>query len=163
MAAPVVLEALPVDSLRQILAGLPVGIPGIEIAPGALPPPHVAQRALDHLARGCAPLWAQPFSMVSVAHNTVVGGCGFKGPPAGGCVEIGYGLSPLWLRQGFGARGVSLLLQLAAGSGQVSSVTAHIAPDNLASAALARRVGFAREGPLFDAEGELLVCWRRAV
>jgi [ribosomal protein S5]-alanine N-acetyltransferase len=149
--------------LEQIAAGTPPASVGIVVVDGALPPPHVAQRSLDHLARGCAALWCVPFNIVTIVERRIVGGCGFKGPPDAGVVEIGYGVAPSCWRRGYALAGVSGLLELANESAEISQVIAHIAPDNQASSALARRLNFSADAGLIEEDGELLVRWRRSI
>lgn len=144
--------------LQRIVSGLPMEAGGLSLAEGALPPSHVAQRALNKLAQGCLPLWCVPFNIVDGLEALVVGGCGFKGAPDLGEVEIGYGIAPSCTRRGYGARGVSLLLEMAKNAG-ICRVVAHIAPANLASSALARSVGFTEESALVDSEGEYVIRW----
>jgi [ribosomal protein S5]-alanine N-acetyltransferase len=153
------LHPLSDDALRRIVNGLP-DVSGFAVAAGALPPPHVARRALDHLAAGSDRLWAVPFNIVSAKELRIVGGCGFKGPPVQDCVELGYGVAASCWRQGYAAAGVSRLLQMAAATGVVREVTAHIAPDNHASKALARHLGFVEGVALVDIDGDPLNCWR---
>jgi RimJ/RimL family protein N-acetyltransferase len=153
------LQAVSERVLEHVVSGLPVEIPGYKVADGALPPPHVAKRALDNVARGCSPMWAVPFNIVSVLDALVVGGCGFKGAPVEGVVEIGYGIAPTCMRRGFAKRGVGLMLEMARAS-NIREVIAHISAENEPSAALARSIGFIAEGPVVDSDGEEVVRWR---
>ena len=144
--------------LERIAAGLPVELDGLRAAEGALPPPHVAKRALGNLARGCMPLWSVPFNIIDESGSLVVGGCGFKGAPDQGEVEIGYGIAASCMRRSFGSRGVTALLEMAKTAG-ICRVVAHITPDNVASSALAKSVGFTEEGAVVDSEGEHVIRW----
>jgi RimJ/RimL family protein N-acetyltransferase len=95
----------------------------------------------------------QPFGYYRVARLTdgrAVGGVGFKGQPAGGCVEIGYGLVPSARGHGYAAEAVVPLLAVAAAHG-LSRVVADTTLDNIASQRTLLRAGFRLEG----ADGEL--------
>ena len=78
-------------------------------------------------------------------------------------VEIGYGVAPACWRRGYALGGISQLLELAKESAEISQVIAHIAPDNQASSALARRLNFSADAGLIEEDGELLVRWRRTI
>ena len=157
------LQPIPTGWLEQIAAGASPAGKGFIVVDGALPPPHVARRSLDHLSRGCAALWCVPFNIVTIVERRIVGGCGFKGAPDAGLVEIGYGVAPACWRRGYALGGISQLLELAKESAEISQVIAHIAPDNQASSALARRLNFSADAGLIEEDGELLVRWRRTI
>ncbi|MGE4072471.1 MAG: GNAT family N-acetyltransferase [Lysobacterales bacterium] len=159
-AHAVQLHPIPTAWLQDIVAGRRPASPELGIAEDALPPAHVARRALAQLARGDAPQWCLPFNIVAVDEGRVVGGCGFKGAPSKRTAEIGYGIAPSCWRRGFARSGVSRLLRLGAESGEIDQVIAHIATDNEASSALARGLGFVASSGLVEIEGERLVLWR---
>ena len=144
--------------LESIAAGLHIEPERLKAAEGALPPSHVAKRALDNLARGCSPLWCVPFNIIDESGTLVVGGCGFKGAPDRGEVEVGYGIAAACLQRGYGSRGVRLLLEMAKVAG-ILKVIAHIAPGNAASAALAHSLGFSQGAAAVDSDGENVVRW----
>jgi RimJ/RimL family protein N-acetyltransferase len=81
------------------------------------------------------------YRITRLADGRAVGGVGFKGRPAGGCVEIGYGLVPSARGQGYAAEAVAALLALAAGYG-LSRVIANTTSDNAASQRTLIRAGF---------------------
>ena len=157
-APVIILQPLSKINLERLAAGLGIVFATLTVAEGALPPPRVATRSLDLLRSGSALLWAVPFNVIVPNQATIVGGCGFKGPPVAGQVEIGYGIAPEYHRCGFGSRAVTLLLKMAEAAG-VYHVVAHIAPQNNASAALAGRVGFIKGLPVIDADDEVVVRW----
>lgn len=158
---PIELQQIPTAWLQQIAAGRLPTSPQLGIVEGALPPPHVAKRALAHLARGDERLWCVPFNIVSINPRQIVGGCGFKGAPSARVVEIGYGVAPACWQRGYARSGVSRLLELGAATGEIDAVIAHIAPDNSASSALAQRLGFSADGGLMEVDNEQMVRWRR--
>jgi len=130
------------------------------VEPQALPPPFVAQRALDQLQAGVDPAWCATFLMLRDADGQVLGSCGFKhAPDADGVVEIGYGVAPACQRQGVASQAVAALCVMALRSPAVRQVLACISPDNRASQALAGKLGFRAGVGLLDADGEHVVAW----
>ena len=86
----------------------------------------------------------QPFGyyrITRLSDGRAVGGIGFKGRPDGGCVEIGYGLTPSARGHGFAAEAVAALLTVAADHG-LSRVIADTTLDNVASQRTLVRAGF---------------------
>jgi RimJ/RimL family protein N-acetyltransferase len=75
------------------------------------------------------------------ADGQAVGGIGFKGQPAGGVVEIGYGLVPSARGHGFAAEAVVAVLGVAAEQ-RVARVIADTTIDNIASQQTLVRAGF---------------------
>jgi RimJ/RimL family protein N-acetyltransferase len=72
-----------------------------------------------------------------------IGGVGFKGPPDGGVVEVGYGLVPSARGQGYAAEALEILVQIAAGLG-VATIRAETDPDNGASRRTLEHAGLHR-------------------
>lgn len=124
----------------------------------ALPPPHVLSRVIQQLAEGCPPLWICTFVIIRTSDQRIVGGCGFKGQPVKGRVEIGYGVSPSCRRQGAAATAVAQLLNFAFSAG-ATEVVAEILPDNQASTGVVEKNGFSRAGTIADESGTLVVQW----
>ncbi len=155
----IVLAPITMDSLRALADGVAPQLGELVAAEGSLPPAHVIARAIRLLSDGCEPRWAAPFNIIDVERRVIVGGCGFKGAPVAGSVEIGYGIAPVFHRQGCGYAGISQLLQMAAASRLVTEVIALIAPENAASQALATKLGFIHRGERIDPEGELVQSW----
>jgi RimJ/RimL family protein N-acetyltransferase len=150
------LVPLDMPNLRRLATGQPTDLHAPE---GALPPSHVASRVLAQLEAGVPARWCVPWLMVSADTGEILGGCRFKGAPREGCVEIGYGVAHSARRRGVATAAVVQLLQLAAASGEVRRVVAHIVPDNIASAGVVSRLGFEAGQVIADADGELVVPW----
>lgn len=72
--------------------------------------------------------------------DTVIGGIGFKGGPANGTIEIGYGIAESARGHGYATDAVRALLQLV--TGQDLSVIAETEPGNTASERVLQRCGF---------------------
>jgi ribosomal-protein-alanine N-acetyltransferase len=137
---------------------VPDGIAG-KTADGALPPPLVAKRSLSQLDEGQGAPWCSGFYMVRDTDGVVVGGCGFKGAPSRGRIEIGYAVSPDCRNQGIATQAVRELLRLAFAAAEVSEVLAQILPTNAPSARVVGKLGFS-EGEIKLSEiGEPLVQW----
>ncbi|MFD0523524.1 GNAT family N-acetyltransferase [Paractinoplanes durhamensis] len=82
-----------------------------------------------------------------------VGRAGFhEAPDAAGLVEIGYAVEPAHRRQGYARAALEALLQRAADDPLVKTVRVSIAPDNVASYALAAHYGFVKVGEQWDSE-----------
>lgn len=152
------LELVPLDlvSLRRLAESEPTDL---RAPSGALPPAHVAARALSQLSSGVTAFWCVPMLVVETQSGDILGGCTFKGSPLNDCVEIGYGVAEYARRRGVATQAVSLLLQRAASSGMVRHVNAHILPDNIASSKVVMRLGFSPRGVVTDPDGELVVQW----
>jgi len=153
------LVQLSVPNLRRLAAVEPVELGALQIPEGALPPSKTVARALTQLDLGTPALWCIPFLIVSPPRSTVLGACGFKTAPVNGIVEISYGVARAERGRGVATAAIGQLLQLAASSGLVQQVVAHILPDNRASSKVVTRLGFSSDGPLVDADGELVTHW----
>ncbi|HET7371024.1 MAG TPA: GNAT family N-acetyltransferase [Gammaproteobacteria bacterium] len=130
-----------------------------EAPEGAMPPPHVAMRALAGLEAGTPALWCVPFLIVQEFSRIVVGGCGFKAAPVDGSAEIGYGVAEAYRCRGIASAAVTRLLEMATESGSVDEVVATILPGNIASSKVVSRLGFTAGPSFVDTNGEVLVRW----
>ena len=102
------------------------------------------------------PLW-EPWltRMIELRSNKrVIGIMGFHGPPGGdwlqqlapGGVEFGYTVYPAWRRRGFAMEASEALILWATLTAGVTTFALSMSPENEASAALARRLGFSNVG-----------------
>jgi len=151
---------LPLDEelLRTLAAGRVPEALAPRLEDQALPPAFVATRALALLAQGQDRLWCCTSLIVRRADERIVGGCGFKGEPVSGCVEIGYGVSPAARGQGAATAAVRLLVEAAFAAG-AREVLAEVLPANAASQRVVRKAGFAVAGSRLDEEGQLVDRW----
>ena len=105
-------------------------------------------RGVEAFLRGTAAHGEQrPFGhyrITRLADGRAVGGVGFKGPPDGGCIAIGYGLSESARGHGYAAEAVAGVLTIAAAQG-LSKVIADTTLDNIASQRTLIRAGFRLE------------------
>lgn len=91
--------------------------------------------------------------------RSIIGSAGFHSPPdADGRVEVGYRVEPAHRRQGIASEVVRALFDWAAGEQGVDRFRAAVAPDNVASLAVIRGLGFRQTGvQIDDIDGEELV------
>jgi ribosomal-protein-alanine N-acetyltransferase len=132
----------------------------------AMTPSEKAEVSADWLARLRAPTppdpWTLGFSMVHLDSNTVVGKCGFKGPPdADGVVEIAYGVSPEHQGKGYATEAAQSMTEYAFSSGKVRVVRAHTLPEPNASTRVLAKCGFHRIGEVIDPEDGPVWRWER--
>jgi [ribosomal protein S5]-alanine N-acetyltransferase len=93
---------------------------------------------------------------VVVDPEGVVGHAGFHGPPdADGAVEVGYTVLPHLRGRGYATEALRALVADAAAVPGVRVVRASVSPDNAASLAVVRRVGFVHVGEQVDEEDGL--------
>jgi ribosomal-protein-alanine N-acetyltransferase len=132
----------------------------------AMTPSEKAELSADWLARlrasTSADPWTHGFSLVHVSSDTVVGTCGFKGPPAAdGMVEIAYGVSPEYRGKGYATEAAQSLTDYAFSSGKVRVVRAHTRPEPNASTQVLTKCGFRRIGEVIDPEDGLVWRWEK--
>jgi RimJ/RimL family protein N-acetyltransferase len=86
----------------------------------------------------------RPFGYYQITRQSdgaAVGGIGFVGPPAGGWVEIGYGLIPAARGHGYAGEALFALMAIAGGHG-IARLHAHTTHDNIASQRTLAHAGF---------------------
>lgn len=132
------------DLVRADLAG-PAALAAAlgATVPGEWPPEFYDEGAmrwtLDKLQD---PAWLGWSSFYLIASGTLVGLCGFKGPPdASGTVEIGYGLVPTAQGKGFATEAAIALIDHALTVPTVSRVIAETMPALLPSIGVLERCG----------------------
>jgi [ribosomal protein S5]-alanine N-acetyltransferase len=121
-----------------------------------------------------------PRAVVDV-HGRMLGHAGFHSPPApietglaeptfvgrrdpvaGGVVELGYTIFPIYRHRGFATEAVRALVSWAEGTGEVGALLATVATGNTSSVRVLERVGgFAEIGSCVSENGELEVVYRR--
>ena len=93
--------------------------------------------------------------------GAVAGHCGFHGPPElVGRAEIGYTVFVPFRHRGYATEAAEALVQWAARQGE-RTVFASVAPTNLRSLAVVRRLGFEQVGEQVDPEDGLELVFRR--
>ncbi len=81
------------------------------------------------------------------SNRTVIGSINLKGlPDEQGTVEIGWGVSPEYRRQGIALEAAEAVMKWVCSQPQVRRIIATIAPDNAASIRMAERLGMTPAG-----------------
>jgi len=115
--------------------------------PARWPPPlnddASARWIADHLAAHPAAVgWSMwYFILDDGTERVIIGNGGFKGEPENGVVEIGYSVVPEFQQRGYASEAVGALIVWAFGRG-VERIFAETLPENSASRALLRKLGF---------------------
>jgi [ribosomal protein S5]-alanine N-acetyltransferase len=125
-----------------------------------------AQLSADWLARlhaSTAPdPWVHGFSMVHLDTETMIGQCGFKGPPGtDGSVEIAYGVASEQESKGYATEAARALVAYAFSIEQVVLVRAHTLPASTASKRVLAKCGFQYIGDITDPEDGLVCRFER--
>ena len=137
---------LPVDrgTAQAVVEFRPVGAALAALAPGLRHLPDWPHEETADAFRPLAehPEHSGPGTFLIVRDGTVLGDCGWFGPPdEDGEAEIGYGLAPSARGNGAGAAAVELLVTWVLAQG-ARSVRAEVLPGNAASLRLLHRLGF---------------------
>jgi ribosomal-protein-alanine N-acetyltransferase len=101
--------------------------------------------------------WIHGFSLL-LPDGTNVGIGSFKGPPAGGVVEIAYAILPQHQGRGYATAAARAMVDYAFRSEEVRMVIAHTLPDGAASQRVLQKAGFRHVGEVVDPEDGLV--WR---
>jgi RimJ/RimL family protein N-acetyltransferase len=131
----------------------------IPIVSGALPPSFLLDQALALLEAGESPLWHSPYAFVDAELQRVVGSGGFKGAPANGRVEIGYGVAGSLQGRGYATAAVTHLLAIAFLDPAVSEVYAETVVENHASRRVIQKAGFCHVGQRYTKEDGAVDQW----
>ena len=98
--------------------------------------------------------------MIERRDGTHVGDLCFKGPPANGAVEIGYGILKEYRGRGYATEAVRAAVAWAFEDASVAAVEAEAETDNAASRRVLSRCGFVPDGTVGE-EGPRYVLTRR--
>lgn len=128
------------------------------LADTAIAPPEIIE-----MLSGVAAQVGETFSPVSwliVEDGELVGLCSITRPPAGGVIDIGYGVAPSRHNRGIARRAVGEIVRWARNTPRVVAITADTAPGNIASQRVLQDNGFECVGDRIDDEDGHLICWR---
>jgi RimJ/RimL family protein N-acetyltransferase len=123
-------------------------VSGLGLAVGYLAFPEALERIVAALDDGEPPEWSSHL-IIDPATSTVVGLGGFKGPPRGGVVEVGYSVAPDHRGRGHATNAVMAWVRQAAAAG-AGTVMAHTLAGPNASTRVLERCGFERSAVLPD-------------
>jgi RimJ/RimL family protein N-acetyltransferase len=152
------LRSLSLSEIEALVSGA-VEIGGTTILPGALPPDFILARARTALSEGKSPLWHSPWLFLAEDSCIAVGTGGFKGAPASGRVEIGYGVAESCRGRGFAIRAVLRLVEIAREQDRVTEIYAETAIANVASRRVVEKCGFSRFGQQTTAADGVVDRW----
>ena len=121
---------------------------------------HVSETWLALVAKAAeTDPWILGFEIYNTS-GTVVGNCGFKGPPdADGTVEIAYGINPEMQGKGYAKAAARELVNFAFADKRVRIVRAHTIEERNASASILRKCGFIPRGHVVDPEDGRVWRW----
>jgi [ribosomal protein S5]-alanine N-acetyltransferase len=141
----IALSLLGLGELESLLDD-PTHLRGIPVTPGALPPQSILKGAVQALRNGEPSIWFSPFVFLLSNPARAVGSGGFKGDPASGRVEIGYGVAEACRGRGIATTAVQQLCVLGLRQHDVIEVYAESAADNRASRRVLEKALFHRIG-----------------
>jgi RimJ/RimL family protein N-acetyltransferase len=142
------------DDVRAYIEQMPPDAKA-EVSPGWL--------ALLEGSSFCDP-WIHGFALVHLSSGTVVGQCGFKGPPAAdGVVEIAYGVLPEHQGKCYATEAAAALVSYALSCKQVRTVRAHTLRQSNASTRVLMKCGFHRVGEVIDPDDGLVWRWEKQI
>ena len=105
--------------------------------------------------------WIHGFAVFNRTDGSVVGSCGFKGPPTDGVVEIAYGINPEHQGKGYATEVTAALARYAFDSDRVHTVCAHTLPQSNASTRVLTKCGFRHLGEVIDPDDGPVWRWEK--
>ncbi len=105
-----------------------------------------------------APWWN--WLAILAQDNTLIGTCGYKGPPKDGTIEIGYGVIASYRGIGLATEIAAVLVDHAFSFPEITHVIAHTLPEENASVKILRKCGFQFVSDIIDPEDGLIWRWR---
>jgi len=151
-----------VETTREDYASLLLGRAprNFTLADTPIAPPEVLQMLADVASRVSDTF--SPASWLIVEQGEVAGLCSVTRPPAGGVIDIGYGIAPSRQGRGIAGRAIGEVVAWARRSDRVVAITAETAVTNIASQRVLTRNEFVQVGERIDDEDGPLLCWRCA-
>ena len=106
--------------------------------------------------------WVLGFQVSLHAEDSVIGQCGFKGPPTTeGSAEIAYVIEPEWQGNGYATEAAKALVDFAFQQEQIKLVIAHTLPHSSASTRVLTKCGFFNVGEVMDPEDGPVWRWHK--
>lgn len=152
------------EQLRALIAGAEhfERTFGIRVEPGYCEFPESLKFSFAKLeSAGDAAPWWSPCLVIHAADRTLIGLCGYKGPPTDGVVEIGYGIAPAYRGQGLATEAAGALVDQARRLVSLARIRAHTLPELNASAHVLIKCGFHKTGVITDPEDGVIWRWER--
>jgi [ribosomal protein S5]-alanine N-acetyltransferase len=125
--------------------------------------PDISPEFLARLRAGVPPdPWKDGFALIERASQTVIGLCGFKGPPDPvGTVEIAYGVVPSRQNLGYATEAARAVIAHAFTHPEVQLVCAHTLAEPSASTRVLTKCGFTHAGEVIDPEDGPVWRWEK--
>ena len=125
--------------------------------------PEVSAEFLERLnGPAAADPWKDGFAVFHLVDNTVIGLCGFTGPPSmDGVVEIAYGIAPGYQNRGLAREAAQELIAYAFANERVRTVCAYTLPQNNASTRVLTKCGFALIGEVTHRDDGVVWRWEK--
>lgn len=130
---------------------------GLDLALAGVAEEACRSTAALYAAAGYAEPW---LGYLALEGGTIVGTCAFKGPPAGGSVEIAYFTFPGHEGRGVATAMARALLEIARRADRQVRITAQTLPQENASTAVLRKLGFTLCGSLRHPEDGEVWQWQ---
>jgi ribosomal-protein-alanine N-acetyltransferase len=143
---------------------LPISPNGVALAPEKISGPAISS-AIEanvslYASKGYNPPW---IGYIAMENDIPVGSCGFAGSPTAGEAEIAYFTFPEYERSGVATRMArELLANARPAAGTSIKFIAHTLPQEGASTAILRKLGFSFVGEVVLAEDGTVWKWREA-
>ncbi len=83
------------------------------------------------------------YLMIEIESNTLIGNCGYKGPPdENGMVEIGYEVAEKFRNRGYATEIAGILIKIAFEDKEIKGILAHTLPEENASVKVLKKCNF---------------------
>jgi len=132
-----------------------------------MPADQQSQISADWLARmrasKVADPWTHAFRVMQRDTDSIVGTCGFKGPPTDGVVEIAYAIEPEHEGNGYATEAAQALVGFAFSRGEVCLIRAHTLPEGASSKRVLVKCGFRYVGEIVDVEDGVVSRFERTL
>lgn len=119
----------------------------------------VFQYALDKISTEPKSAGWWTYFPILKASNTLIGSCGYKGPPRAGEVEIGYEIAPAYRQQGYATEMVGALIKNAWQHPEVNTICAHTLPEENPSTRILLKYGMKKTAAIDDPEDGTIWRW----
>lgn len=130
---------------------------GLRVVDGYVESDAAIERSLTWVRDGLDPMWGSHL-FIHRPDAAVIGLGGFKGAPVNDTVEIGYGIAPVYRRQGHATTAARVLVERARERG-VRHVIAHTLAQPNTSNRLLARLGFVHVADVDDVEAGTVWRW----
>ena len=109
------------------------------------------------------PTQAEWFTYLPIlkSENTLIGSCGYVGPPKDGIVEIGYEICEIYRNRGYATELAQALTKNALAKREIKKVIAHTLAQENASTHVLKKCGFKKVGEITSEEDGELWLWER--